>query len=78
MKIKTLILLLSIQVLNISCGVKGDPIPPGSEAYIGTGKPGSLRSRHKYPDAQSTIQSERVLDSSENSNDNHATKKKTP
>lgn len=38
-KIKTIFILLSVFLGLVSCGVKGDPLPPEPSAEIGRGRP---------------------------------------
>ena len=38
-----LVCLLAIVAFAVSCGVKGDPVPPGTPAELGRGKPSYRR-----------------------------------
>lgn len=53
-KIKSILLivrLLAVATLLVSCGVKGDPVPPATPAEIGSGRP---LSRTRYEGGPAT------------------------
>lgn len=47
-KIIKRVLLFSFIALSASCGVKGDPVPPGTPAELGRGQPTYKRATEEF------------------------------